>query len=242
MKILIYDIESSPLIGYTWGLWQQNVTLLKEDWKLLTVAYKWHGDKKVTGISRLDYKSEKAMVKAVWKLFEEADIVVAHNGNSFDQKKMNAKFIEHDIQPPAPYHQIDTKLVMKKVARFTSNSLDNVCQHLGMGRKVKHEGIDLWDACMDGNKAAYKKMMKYNKQDVVLLEKLYLKLRPWISNHPNVCPEKRACPKCGSTRLKSHGIQRNKTSAYRRLRCQKCTGFSRERVALKDVSKPEVVN
>lgn len=241
MRILLYDIETSPLICYTWGLWNQNAAMLKEDWKLLTVAYKWLNGGAVKGLSRLDYRSEKDMVKAVWSLFDEADVIIAHNGNSFDQKKMNAKFMEHGLTPPAPYKQLDTKIILKRYARFTSNSLDPICNKMGMGRKVKHDGIELWDACMQGNRKAYKTMMKYNKQDVVLLEKLYLRLRPWIDNHPNVSPTKRACPKCGSDRLKSHGIQRNKTTSYRRLLCKRCGGFSRERVAIKE-DKPEIVN
>lgn len=244
MKILIYDIETSPLICYTWGLWQQNAAMLKEDWKLLTVAYKWLGDKRVSGLSRLDYRTERELVQEVWNLFEEADIIVAHNGNSFDQKKMTAKFIEHCFSPPAPYKQIDTKLVAKRYGKFTSNSLDNLCNMLKMGRKVKHEGIELWDACMQGDKKAYAKMMKYNKQDVKLLEKLYLKLRPWITNHPNVAPHlKRACPKCGSARLRSKGIiyTNRGTLAYRSLVCLGCGGPARERVPLKDRDKPEVV-
>lgn len=242
MKILIYDIETSPLICYTWGLWKQNAAMLKQDWRLLTVSWKWLGQRGVEGVTAQNFASEKAFTKHIWKLFDEADVLVAHNGNSFDQKKMTAKFIEHGFPPPTPYAQIDTKLVLKKVGRFTSNSLDNICSKLGHGRKVKHQGIELWDGCLQGKTPFFTKMLKYNKQDVRLLEKLYLTLRPWTTAHPNVNRKGRSCPKCGSSKLRSHGHYHTKTASYRRLRCRSCSGFSRER--LKDPSQiqPEITN
>jgi hypothetical protein len=52
-------------------------------------------------------------------------------------------------------------------------------------------------------------MRRYNIRDVVALEPLYLKLRPWIEGHPNVAvysdSDEVACPKCGSTKLKLNG-------------------------------------
>lgn len=241
MKILLYDIETSPIIGYVWKTWQTDVSKIKKDWEVLTVSYKWLGQNRVYGKTRLDFKNEEAMVKHVWSLFEEADLLIAHNGNSFDQKKMNAKFIQYRLGPPAPYCQIDTKLEAKRNAKFTSNSLDKLCERLGLGRKLALEGIELWDKCMSGSKAAYKTMLRYNKQDVKMLEQLYLELRPWIKNHPHVNRKDRSCPNCGSNRLHSKGLLHTKTLSYRRFTCKDCGAHSKARLAEKNTPKPEIV-
>ena len=58
---------------------------------------------------------------------------------------------------------------------------------------------------MNGDKERLAEMLKYNKGDVVGLEQLYLKLRPYIKNHPNlgVLMDSNVCPSCGSKNIKS---------------------------------------
>ena len=43
-KILIIDIETSPIMGKVWSLWKQNVSLdqIEEDWYIMSYAAKWH--------------------------------------------------------------------------------------------------------------------------------------------------------------------------------------------------------
>jgi len=230
-KILLYDIETTPNISYTWGMYEQNVLGFVKEWELLTFAYKWLGDKKVHIVSRRHPKTstDKTMAQALKYVLEQADIVVAHNGMSFDDKKSNAKFIQHGLGPVKPYISIDTKRVAKAKFMFNSNSLDNLGSFLGVGRKLKHTGFSLWEGCMAGDSRSFDLMEKYNKQDVLLLEKVYLKLRPWIDNHPNLAliegKNRLSCPKCKSSRLKSYGIKYTQKLAYRRYRCLSCTGF-----------------
>lgn len=245
-KILFFDIETTPLISYTWGLYDQNVIAMQKDWELLSFAYKFQGDRDVTCIARRDFKdkTDRTLTKRLWKLLNEADIVVGHNAASFDCKKATAKFIEHGLPPHAPYEIVDTKLVAKKYFKFTSNKLDDLGRLLGVGRKEQTGGFDLWLDCMAGKPAAWRKMISYNKQDVLLLERVYDRLLPYTDNHPNVSfisGRPTGCPKCGSAKLKSMGVRRTKVSEYVRYRCMKCSGFCRGRVALK-TAKPEVVN
>ncbi len=234
LKILLYDIETEPHLGYTWGKWEQNVIEFKNLGGMLSFAYKWLGEDKVYCVSRPDFrdKTDKSLVTALHKLLDEADIVIAHNGDAFDQKMSNVRFIDHGLTPPSPYISVDTKKVAKKYFRFTSNSLDELGQFLKLGRKVKHPGFQMWLDCMAGKKDAWKLMVKYNKQDVLLLEQVYLKLRPWIANHPNVInfyEKVNNCPKCGGESLKSCGIIQGKTTSYRLYRCTTCRGYCRGR-------------
>ena len=230
-RILLIDIETSPLISYTWGLYEQNVIERISTFTILSVAYKWIG--KPTKVIACDVKPEFELLTSLHKLLSQAQIVVAHNGDSFDIKKINTRFIIHKISPPSPYITIDTKKVAKNCAAFDSNSLNNLGIDMGEGEKIKHRGFDMWKGCMAGNKHDWNDMKRYNKQDVDLLEKIYLRLRPWMRNHPNLANNE-ACPKCQSTEFQSRGIGFYGTgSAYRRYQCNKCHGWFRSTISEK---------
>lgn len=228
-RVLIYDIETSYTVGAVWGLYDQNVaTVLREPY-ILTVAYKWLGEKKTHVISLPDfpgYKKDKrndySLVKCLHELFSQADIIIAHNGNSFDQKWCYARFIVHGLVPPSPSQYIDTKVIAKNKFRFNSNSLNNLGKYLGCGQKLDTGGIQLWVDCIENDKKeAWKKMMKYNIQDVVLLEQVYLRMLPYITNHPNYglyIGERSVCPNCGSKQLQSRGVKKGKRQWY----CNDC--------------------
>lgn len=240
-RILIYDIETSPIKSWNWGIWEQNAIEVIQDWQILCFAYKWLGERKTYVVAQNDFPSyvpgevdDRVVVAKLHELFNEADIIVAHNGNAFDQKKVQAKMIEYGYAPPSPYHQIDTKLVAKKYAAFTSNKLDDLGKLLKLGQKKNVGGFETWKGCMAGDEKAWDKMKKYNIQDVRLLEKFYLQLRPWIKNHPRADFTKHeGCPKCGGTRLHSRGYIQTMSNLYRRYQCQDCGGWSKLRTAEK---------
>lgn len=241
-KILVYDIETSPNLGFIWGKYEQNVIEYDREWYMLCFAYKWLGDRTVKAVGLPDFKTykkdqedDKELVAALYALFDEADVVIAHNGDSFDQKKAHARFIYHNMTPPAPYKQIDTKKVAKKYFNFNSNKLDDLGEHLKLGRKVDTGGFELWKGCMNGDKKSWNKMLKYNKQDVNLLEKVYLRMRPWIQNHPSLAlmedrPD--GCPRCKSNKIVKEGSRTyRKTGAVQRYRCKDCGGWLEDRKA-----------
>ena len=130
-KILIYDIETAPILGYVWGLWQNNVGLnqIESDWYALSWSAKWLGSPE-DEVMYMDQRHAKnieddsKMLKDIWKLLDEADIVITQNGKKFDQKKLNARFIMHGMKPPNSYRHIDTLQIAKRVFGFTSNKLE----------------------------------------------------------------------------------------------------------------------
>lgn len=176
-KILFFDIETTPFVSYTWGLWETDVVKVIDNSYILCVAYKWKGGRmkfiRTNG-------NDKKLCEELHELFSEADIIVAHNGDKFDIKKTNARLIYWGMTPPEQYKTIDTLKLAKKHFSFPRNKLDSLGEFFDLGRKVKHEGIDLWDLCMKGDAVAWKRMERYNRQDVVLLEKVYNKLLPWM--------------------------------------------------------------
>ena len=231
-KIVFVDIETAPSLGYVWGKWEQNVIEFKQDWYMLSFSYKYFGDKKIYTRCLADYPGYKAgsendekLVSDLWKVFDEADILIGHNADKFDIKKTNTRFISHGMPPPSPYKTVDTLKIARKAFKFDSNKLDELGRYLGLGRKLAHTGFHLWLGCMHGDSKSWKVMKQYNEQDVVLLEKVYLLMRPWASTHPNVNKGEAACPKCGSVNVQKRGFSYTLLRQKQRYQCLSCRGW-----------------
>ncbi len=240
-RILVYDLENMAICGWGWGLYDQNILHVEHQQHLLSICYKWVGEPKVYTLALPEYAlyhdephNDKSLAVDFWDVINAADVVVGHNSNSFDNKMVNSMFMRHKLPPPSPYKKVDTKLLAKKHGRFISNKLDDLGEEFDIGRKLKHQGFDLWLGCDAGDKKCWKKMLEYNRQDVRLTEKLYLELRPWDTASPplNVIDDRpKACPKCGHEVLQSRGIATSKTNTYQRYQCVGCGGWCRSRAA-----------
>lgn len=230
--MLLFDIETFANLGYTWGRWEQNVIAFQKEGYMLTFAYKWLGEKTIHArglpdfpMYKKDKENDKQLVTELWDLFNEADVIIGHHLDSFDIRKSNAFFAKAGLPPPSPYKTVDTKKIAKRYFFFNSNKLDDIGNYLGLGRKIDTGGFDLWLDCRAGDLKAWKKMLKYNKQDVALLEQVYLKLLPWIKNHPDQ-GLKGECPNCGSSHLNKRGIQISRKGKSQRLQCINCGAWS----------------
>lgn len=232
MKILTIDIETSPNLAHVWSLWNTNVGLnqIMESGEVICFAAKWYDSKNVMFFSAHHHGKEE-MVSAAHALLEEADVVVHFNGQKFDIPHLNREFLQEGLTPPAPYAQVDLLRVVKKQFRFPTNKLDYVVQQLGIGRKTPHTGHQLWVDCLAGSEKAWRLMRRYNKQDVVVTEKLYDYLLPWVPSHPNhklyAGGELEACPNCGSHELKMQGRAYTSVSVYQRYKCSDCGKWTR---------------
>lgn len=236
-KILFYDIETSPNKGAFFQLYKEgNIVWIEEHWHILSFAFKWLGDKSVKcyalpdfPLYKKDKKNDYHLVKMIRDLFDRADVVVAHNGVAFDTKKSAARFAFHNIPPPSPVFEVDTKLVAKRYFKFDSNKLDDIGDYLNIGRKLQTGGFMLWKNCLAGDMKAWSIMKKYNKGDVELLEKVYLRLRPYIKNHPNMAlfdGHKTACPNCGSLNIHKAGFAFTRVTVNQRYKCSDCGHYS----------------
>ena len=244
-KVLIFDIETAPLLGYVWGLWDNNVALnqIHTDWYVLSWSAKWLGSSEKE-IMYMDQRSasniedDSRILKAIWKLLDEADVVITQNGKNFDVKKLNARFILNGFQPPSSFKHIDTFLIAKKHFGFTSTKLEymsgELCTKYKKLKDRKYAGFKLWKECLDGNLDAWKEMEKYNKYDVLSLEELYNKLIPWDNSvNFNVYHDRDeyVC-KCGSTDFIKKGFYYTDVAKYQRHRCEKCGHEIRENINL----------
>lgn len=236
MKVIVFDIETAPILGYSWGMYKQNILSIVRPSFLMCFAYKELGSGRTHTRTLRDYPryeknkfDDKPLVEALWKVLDEADVLVAHNGDAFDIKMANAFFIKHGMKPPSPYETVDTLKEARKVFRFDSNKLASIGELLQEGSKIKHSGFSLWIDCMNGHAPSWDLMEKYCKQDVVLLENVYTRLLPYMKKHPNrntysataTC----SCPKCGSDHVIRKGFRMTTLSRYARYLCKECGGW-----------------
>lgn len=235
-RILLFDIETAPNLSWVWGQYEQNVLAHEQESYMLSFAYKWLGDKTTTVRSLPDYRkykpgdvNDKDLVQDLWNLIDQADIVIGHNVDAFDVKKANTRFIYHGMEPPQFYRTVDTLKIARKQFKFNSNKLDDLGKFLGVGRKVKHTGISLWFGCMSGDASSWDLMKRYNKQDVELLERVYLKLRTWAPRHPNLnvfFGRTEGCSKCSGTNVTKRGFAYTDVSRAQRYQCKDCRSYS----------------
>lgn len=236
MEIYLFDIETAPSLGWYFDLWKEgNIVGTKENWYMLSFSIKKLGERKIHTFALPDFRgyqknkeNDRLLVEKLWGFFDTADILIGHNLNSFDVKKSNARFIHHRLPPPSPYKTIDTLKVARSKFKFDSNRLDALARSLGFGSKLPTNGFETWKGCMTGDMKAWRLMKKYNEQDVVLLEKVYLALRPWMTNHPNInlgTDRLQNCPTCGSSRLVKEGHRYSLTGAAQRYSCLDCLAF-----------------
>lgn len=240
-NILLLDIETAPNTGYTWGKWEQNVIEFVEQWYILCFAYKWLGHKtEVVALPDFSgYKprahswmvsktKDRSLMRKLWTLLNKADVVIAQNGDAFDIPKIKTRMIYYGMRPPSHFRTIDTLKAARTFA-FNSNKLDDLGDYLGEGRKLKHQGFEVWRGCMAGDSHCWDVMKRYNIQDVNLLERIYLRLRPWMKNHPNLAAYSKhnCCSHCQSNNLESRGVTMSQTMMYRNFRCKDCNGWSR---------------
>lgn len=231
--ILVFDIETTPIHAYCWRTWKENIGAeqIERHSELLCFAAKWLGRPEMFYADRRDKrgrvaKDDKALVKPLHQLFDRADMVVAHNGQAFDVPTMRSRWVRWGMRPPSPYRMVDTCKLARSAFNFPHNSLQGLAGYLRLGHKAEHEGFKLWLRCMAGDADAWNRMERYNIQDVVLLEQVYLKLRPWDTKHPNVGllheDSEARCVVCGSKALKSGGVAHTGVSSFEVKRCRSC--------------------
>lgn len=234
MRVLALDIETTPNLAYVWGLWDQSVGLsqLVDPTEMLCFVAKWVGEPGPALFygGRYDPAAgadpdghHRRMVEAAHKLLCEADVVLHYNGQRFDVPHLRREMLLAGLTPPSPFRQVDLLQTCRKQFKFPSNKLAYVTKALGFKGKIGTD-FDLWKACLRGEPAAWAKMARYNKRDVLELIRLYHRLLPWIPGAPNAGLDPSldglsACPSCGGTKLERRGYAYTSVSRYQVWHC-----------------------
>jgi DNA-directed RNA polymerase subunit RPC12/RpoP len=262
-KVLIYDIETAPAIGLFFGKpWDVNIAKIVQHEYVFGFAYKWLAEEKIYTSYIWDFpkygrdtksltgwtNNSKDVVKAWAKLVNEADILVGHNSDQFDYKQMFGRLPLYNLPPVTKPQMVDTKKAAKQIGYYPSNKLDDLGGMLGTGRKLPHSGypnaIELWWDCMNNRLKAKKHMVAYNIIDVDRTEALYLKFRPYLTNHPNmalIADQPDVCTTCGQNYgFTSAGFKYTTTTKYRYWLCKNCRHKNRGRKS-EPTRKPDYV-
>lgn len=235
-KVLLMDIETLPMEGKFWQPWGNDIQphQVTKNWSMVCWSAKWLFDSKVYGEAvsgeEAVNRQDKSIMGGLWTMMNEATHVVTHNGEEFDFKKMNTRLLVNGFPRPMPYRSIDTLKILKANFAFPYNKMDEVNKTLGMPRKIE-TSWKWWDECSDGNETYINKMLVYNKQDVHILEELYLRLRPWMTNAPNMnlydISGATVCPACSSPNIHWNGVYTTPKNVYQAFRCQDCGAIGR---------------
>lgn len=239
-KVLFIDTEVSPSLFWAYGQYETNAIKVEKAPILLAFSWKWLGEKgKAQGIIISDFKQldnydDFGIVKKLWDALDDAQIVVGHNANKFDCKMANSFFIRHNMTPPSPYKVVDTLQAARRFFKFDNNKLDYLGKLLSDGGKTEVTYGDCWDKMLHGSQKEKKKfgelMRNYCNNDVDVLEKIYLKLLPWINNHPNMAlysNQEHVCPRCGNEsnfRVKAYRRTGQQITAIQYL-CKECGAY-----------------
>lgn len=238
MNTLFWDIETSlqpvAVFQLAHNDWIDPSSILEERY-VICASWKWAGQSKVHSVSVLDDAKRYAanphddrhVIETLHQVLGQADVLVHHNGDSFDKRYIDTRILALGLDPLPPIPTVDTYKVAKTKFLFNSNKLDYIGQFLGVGQKLKTTP-GLWMQVMKGVKTAIKEMVAYNKQDVLLLEKVYEALKPYLPLPARELYGESGCPRCGSAHLQSRGLHKALTKTYKRFQCQSCRGWFRQ--------------
>jgi hypothetical protein len=229
MRRLFWDIETSPNIGFFWrpgyrlSIHADNII---HERAIICISYKWEHEKKVHTLE-WDKGDDRALVEAFAPIMEEADELVAHNGDKFDLKWYNGRHLKHGLPPLPIAKTVDTLVIARRRFMLNSNRLDYIAKFLGLGGKHS-TSFDLWkDIVLDNCPKAMKTMTKYCEQDVKLLEKVYHLLNAYHSPKTHVGVEagkdRWSCASCGSEKV--HKSKTKYTAAgtvQHQMQCNDC--------------------
>lgn len=229
LRRLFIDIETSPNIVYSWDVGYDlriDYDNIIQERAVICTGFKWQGDSKVQSLKWDKGHCDKKMLKSVYDVMVQADEVVGHNCDRFDVRWLRTRFLYHGLPAPPAIKTFDTFKSARGGLRFNSNRLDYIAGFLGAGRKIKTE-FELWKQVMAGNEIALQEMIRYCKHDVVLLEKVYLRLEEYgpVKTHAGVLAGgfRSDCPKCASQNTEKHGLRVTAAGTkQQRMRCRDC--------------------
>jgi len=232
-KTLIFDIELSPNLAWVYQKYETDVLDFDKYQWVQSVSFKWLGKDKTYTYIQPDFPEwnndkfdDSGPLKKLYEAIEQSEIVVGHNVKKFDIKKINTRFLIKGMSPPRPYKVVDTLTVARSKFGFVGNSLNDLSIQLGIGQKLEKGVSQLWKKCINGDLKAWEHMRKYNRQDVLLTEKIYKILLPWMEPFPVVHIDNGKCRKCQGNHLIKRGHAYTKKGQFHRLQCVGCGSWS----------------
>ena len=230
-KTLIYDIETSPCKGWFWGTGTQYVGAhnIREPGKIICVSYRYMDweEGKVEKLTWDRNQCDKKLVQKFYKVAQDAELIVGHNGDGYDKKWINARLAYHKLPTIRHLNTEDTLKQVRRQFKLPSYKLDFLCKYFEIGGKIATSS-NLWEAVVfDNNRSALKDMVEYCDNDVLILEELYRRIYPYVDHKYNLAVRNgtpSACPQCGEDKAIKNGFMYTKTGRFQKYICKSC-GF-----------------
>ena len=240
-RIILFDLETIPDMKEAMKVWPQlsnypGLTLRATITTIICAGWKILGEKKIHCINAWDFPNWKKninddsrVVKEIYKVLKDADQVVTHNGKRFDWKFLQTRLMKHRLTPLHKIHHVDTCAEAKRNLFAFNNRLGTISKLVADTDKLDNGGWDLWVQVSQRKAKALKLMTRYCKQDVKVLEDVYMALRPIVTGvvNYNRFTDVAGCHACGSTKLISRGWRITQTQKYKRYQCTNCSAYGR---------------
>jgi len=242
-KVLVFDLETSAATALTFGRFKVNLSqdnIIQEGGWMLCASWRWMHEDVTRSIhltpTQIKNQDDLVIACTLHALYEEADVVIAHNSHGFDHKVLQTRCLANNLPPLPSVKVLDTLQMAKKHLRLPSNKLDSIADYFNLGRKFSTGGISLWKKVQSGDVQAMQDMVLYCKQDVDLLLSIYLKIRA-VSNagtgfNAGMYGElkEEVCGTCGSSDVEPTGRTVKSTlSSFLEYRCNDCGSLHRTR-------------
>lgn len=245
-RIILLDLETLPIEKMLFKHIQQlsnypGITLKSTLNSIINCGWKVYGENKTHCINAWDFKSwvkdvndDREICDAIKEVLSDADAIVTYNGKRFDWKVLQTRFLFNDIVPLHKIPHIDCCNIAKGNLYAINNRLNTIAELTTGEQKQKHDGWEMWEKVRDRDPKAMRDMERYCKRDVDVLEGVFKKLMPIITQIPNfnyfkrrdISGDKDMCPRCGSTRQIKNGTRITRSGPQQRFRCNDCGGIS----------------
>jgi hypothetical protein len=165
-------------------------------------------------------------VRDFLRVYESADMTVAYNGILFDRPYLLAKCLEHKLPIPPNVPMQDPYFCVKANLRISRKSLQNTAYFLKLGNEKTPVEGKIWKKAGAGDAKSIKYIVDHCVADVLVLEELYVYLRPLMRTHWRLGGTLGQCRFCSSFKLQSRGTLMTKNKGeVRRVQCMECGGW-----------------
>lgn len=203
----------------------------------ICASWQWYGQRRVHFAAEWNKGGAEAMHERLWQVYNDADVVIGHNIDGFDTKKLTAAWgLDLGWTPPSPFRSVDTLKVARREFGAESNTLDALCRRAGLVAKTDRYDHEVARAACAGNRAAQQKLKAYNVGDIAATKTFYELIRPWDKKHPHLGvirgTEEDCCSNCGSYSIQWRGYATTQLARYPRFQCQDCGRWGRGKSAV----------
>ena len=208
--------------------------------RTICAAWKWYDQEDVEFAAEWEVGGYDGFMRAVWDVFDQADLIIGHNADRFDARHLMGGWAEMGLPAPSPHKVIDTLKIARGTFAYESNTLDALNKRLGIDAKTDKYDSRVAKAAVAGDKEAQDRIRFYNMGDITASEALFDRLRPYAKGIPHLgmwTDDEMACPSCGSTMTATGKTVHANVQQYEHLHCPNCGAHARGTTTLKNPTR-----